>query len=167
MLVQVPQLRPRGAVTGTVAATTALLLRAGRWHPHERIVYWAGFETTNTSLVTTVIRPKAIMTGGSFRTTSKENARVVAFLRDRGLVLLGQVHTHPSSWVDHSEGDDTDAFMRFENYLSLVVPSYARRGLLPLASCGVHRFEAGVFRRLTNTEIESTFMLVPASKDFE
>lgn len=161
------QSRPRVAISEAVVAQTEMLLRVSRWRPHERIVYWGGFETHTSCLVTTVIRPNAVMTGGSFRTTSRENARAVTFLRSHNLVLIGQVHTHPSSYVDHSEGDDEDAFMRFENYLSLVVPFYARRGVLPLTTCGIHRFEGNFFRRLKTIEIENTFTVVPTSKDFE
>jgi proteasome lid subunit RPN8/RPN11 len=161
------QNRPRVAISEAVVVQTEVLLRVSRWRPHERIVYWAGFEMRTSCLVTTVIRPNAVMTGGSFRTTSQENAQAVAFMRSHNLVLIGQVHTHPSSYIDHSEGDDEDAFMRFENYLSLVVPFYARRGVLPLTACGIHRFEGNFFRRLTTREIENTFTVVPTSKDFE
>lgn len=119
----------------------------------------------NESFITTVIAPSAITTLGSFKTSSVSNARVIAYLANAGLELLAQVHSHPGNLVDHSQGDDDRAFMPYEGFLSIVVPQYARRGLVPLTICGVHIFEAGGFRRMNEREILSSFHIVDETAD--
>lgn len=142
-----------------------LWLKSAPWRGRESIVYWAGVKREDVWLVTTVIRPGAVGTRGSFKTSPADNARVIEFLSRAGLALLGQVHTHPSSYVDHSAGDDADAFMPKENSLSVVVPYYGRRGLRPLHRCGVHRYESGRFRRLSQAEIDADVCIVPTSRN--
>jgi proteasome lid subunit RPN8/RPN11 len=82
------------------------------------------------------------------------------YLASAGLELLGQVHSHPGSFVDHSEGDDEMALMPYDGFLSIVVPHYARDGMRPLATCGVHLFERARFRRLDDSEVEARFRVV-------
>ena len=114
-------------------------------------------------VITTVILPEAVTTYGSFRTSAAANARVVALLAAADLVLLAQVHSHPGRIVDHSAGDDADALMPYENFLSIIVPNYAKATMWPLDQCGVHRFEHGRFRRLRPQEVTSTITRVPTT----
>lgn len=158
--------RPAVAVTQMVIAASQRLLRCGWWHPTERIIYWAGIKRDGLWVVTTVIRPTAILTRGSFQTSLAANAEVVEYLASSGLSFIGQVHTHPGVGVGHSDGDDRDAFMPVENSLSLVVPEYGRKGILPLSICGVHRYEGGRFRRLGNAEVQATLCVTPGTKEF-
>ncbi len=158
--------RPVVAITHAAIQASERYLRAAFWGATERIVYWAGVKRPDVWVVTTVIRPDAIMTRGSFETSAAANAAVVTYLSDAGLSLIGQIHTHPGSFVDHSAGDDEDAFMPIENSVSIVVPNYGREGMLPLNRCGVHRYEAGVFRRLHGAEVAIFFCVVPLTRDF-
>lgn len=141
------------------------MLQCARWAPSEKIVYWAGVKRDGLWLVTSVVRPRAVLTRGSFKTSAGDNARVIAFLSEAGLALIGQVHTHPNDFVGHSTGDDRDAFMPVENAVSIVLPFYGRGGMLPLRRCGVHRYEGEVYRRLSDAEVESTFCIIPAVAD--
>jgi hypothetical protein len=160
--------RPLVLIAEPVLRLSEQLLRQRRaWRNHERVVYWAGFEIENRWIVTTVIRPQSQTTWGSFRTSAKANAEVVAYLSSTTLGLLGQVHTHPGESVDHSDGDDEMAVVAFENFLSIVVPHYGTRGMLPLQKCGIHRFESDQFRRLQATEISSSVRILTLLKDFE
>lgn len=127
---------------------------------HEGIVYWAGRRVVRENLVMTCIAPEARTTYGSFATTSHANARVVMYLADHGLELIAQVHSHPSAFVDHSDGDDERALMPYDGFVSIVVPRYARDGLRPLSSCGVHIFEISGFRRLSDAEVVARFHVV-------
>jgi hypothetical protein len=129
---------------------------------HERVVYWAGKQGVDHLVITTGIAPHAVTSRGSFRTSARANADMIGVLAARGIEIIAQVHTHPGDYVDHSEGDNEDALMPFQGFLSVVVPSYARRGVWPLTRCGVHRFEHGNFRRLSSGEVACTFRLVPA-----
>lgn len=158
--------RPMVAITEAVIRASEQYLHAGFWRPTEKVVYWAGIKREDVFTALTVIRPDARLTRGSFRTTPAANAEVIAFLSDRGLALVGQVHTHPGAWVDHSGGDDEDAFMPRENYISIVVPSYCRGGMLPIERCGVHRYEGRTFRRITGDELRASVCIAPLKQDF-
>ena len=132
---------------------------------HEGVAYWAGRRFSDGSVVTTCIAPEATTTCGSFETSSYTNARVVAYLASADLELLAQVHSHPEFYVGHSCGDDERALMPYEGFLSIVVPHYGQRGMIPLTGCGFHIFESGRFRRMAETEVESRFKLVDVFAD--
>jgi proteasome lid subunit RPN8/RPN11 len=87
------------------------------------------------------------------------------YLSSTGLELIGQVHSHPGEFVGHSKGDDRRALMPYEGFLSVVVPHYAREGMLPLTICGVHVFESSRFRRLQTVEVEAQFRILPEFSD--
>lgn len=158
--------RPVVAVLDTVMANSAAVLKGSARQPStERIIYWAGVKLDEVWLVTTVVRPNAVLQRGSFRTSAADNAAVVSYLSQAGLSLAGQVHTHPGPFVDHSHGDECDAFMPVENSLSLVVPFYGRGGMMPITNCGVHRFEGGSYRRLSDAEITSTICVIGSMVD--
>ena len=73
---------------------------------HEGVAYWAGRRAGGECFVTTCIAPAATTTYGSFDTSAHANANVVMYLASVGLELIGQVHSHPGRFVDHSDGDD-------------------------------------------------------------
>jgi proteasome lid subunit RPN8/RPN11 len=152
-----------------VFSATERLLRGPKFQlrKHERVAYWAGKDVGDESVVTTCIAPDAVTTPGSFRISHESNARVVMLLNNLRIVLIAQLHSHPGKWVEHSEGDITGAFMPFERFLSIVVPSYCRDGLLPLTKCGIYRFSKGRFGRLGKSEIENNFRIVPVSCDLQ
>jgi proteasome lid subunit RPN8/RPN11 len=158
--------RPVFAIAEIVVQACERYLQGAARDAHEKVVYVAGVKRPDVWIATTVIRPKARTTRGSFATSSAANADVVAFLSDVGLSILGQVHTHPGPFVEHSGGDDEGAFMPTENYLSIVVPNYGRQGMLPIERCGVHRYESGTFRRMFGEELTVTVCIVPLAKDF-
>ena len=132
---------------------------------HEGVVYWAGVPFDEAWVVTTVMAPKATTTVGSYTTSALANAMVVSRVNELRLQLLAQVHGHPHGWVGHSDGDNTGAFMPYEGFYSVVVPWYGSRGLLPLTTCGIHRYEGGSFVRLSDDEIEDRFVLLPTGVD--
>jgi hypothetical protein len=133
--------------------------------PHEGITYWAGVPSEKNWVVTTVLAPNATTTSGSYRTSAVDNAKVIARVNGLRLHILAQLHGHPGEWVGHSEGDNRGAFMPYEGFYSIVVPWYGHNGLLPLQQCGVHRYENGKFRRLTDTTLQRQFVVVPSSVD--
>lgn len=137
----------------------------GPGHSHEGIAYWAGRRAGGDCFVTTCIAPAAQTTKGSFETTAHTNARVIMYLANVGFELLGQVHSHPGAWVEHSDGDDARALMPYSGFLSIIVPDYARREMNPLTICGIHCFEGSEFRRLSNAEVEKSFRIVDEIAD--
>jgi proteasome lid subunit RPN8/RPN11 len=147
--------------TGLLDHTTAVLRASGGdQEAHEGIAYWAGHRAGDDAFVTTCIAPAATTTWGSFDTSARANARVVMYLANAGLELIGQVHSHPGRSVEHSDGDDERALMPYEGFLSIVVPYYASRGMRPLTTCGIHVFENSRFRRLGPSDVEARFRVV-------
>lgn len=156
---------PQLWVPVAVAKKTESLLRSYGKGRHEGVVYWGGVESPGGSVVTTALSPRAATTWGSFQTDVDANFEVVGALSRMGLTLVAQVHSHPGSWVDHSEGDDAGALVRFEGYWSVVVPQYAKHGMQPLGMCGVHLFQGGAFCRLSSDALEGRVHLLPAGID--
>lgn len=142
-----------------------LLRTYGDGQEHEGIVYLGGVEAADAAVAVVALSPDAQTTRGSFRTDLDANASVVQALGALDLSLVGQVHSHPGRWVDHSDGDDEGALVRFQGYWSIVVPSFARDGMQPLARCGVHVFRDGEFKRLTEAAIAARIRIIPASVD--
>jgi proteasome lid subunit RPN8/RPN11 len=70
-----------------------------------------------------------------------------------GAYLVGQIHSHPRTFVDLSELDESHG-IRIPNYLSLVCPYYAQRDST-IGECGVHVFEDRAYRRLEPVEAEN------------
>ena len=160
---------PKGVIwiAAAVVEHTIDVLRSSRGPggSHEGVAYWAGTRAGDNVFVTTCIAPAARTTKGSFATSSRTNAQVIMYLASANLELIGQVHSHPGSFVGHSDGDDERALMPYDGFLSIIVPDYARHGMLPLTCCGVHVFEKSHFRRLQPTEIEARFRVAPELRD--
>ena len=142
-----------------------LLRSYGDGEPHEGVVYLAGVETPEQSVALLAIAPTASTTWGSFRTDLNANAAVVSTLATHGLSLIGQVHSHPGEWVDHSESDDEGTLVRFQGYWSLVVPVFARRGILPLTQTGIHIYDQGRFARLADAAVSARVRMIPKAAD--
>jgi hypothetical protein len=75
------------------------------------------------------------------------------------------VHSHPTGATGHSLGDDDMVFMPFERMLSIVVPEYARFGLLPLNSLGVHQYQEGRWVLCSRESVHANFVAVPTLQD--
>lgn len=156
---------PRLVIAEAVLAETERLLRTFGHGQHEGVVYWGGLEGSGVSAAVCAFAPSATTNYGSFRTDAEANGRLIEDLGRRSLRLVAQVHSHPGAWVDHSDGDDLGALVRFAGFWSLVVPSFAVAGMRPLTRCGVHVFADGQFRRLTEIAIEARVQVAPASVD--
>jgi hypothetical protein len=144
----------------------AEMLRSyGNGEAHEGVVYLGGAELAEQSVALVAIVPVATTTRGSFRTDASANTALVSRLATLELTLIGQVHSHPSNWVDHSDGDDEGALVRFQGYWSLVVRAFARGGLLPLTRCGIHLYDQGRFARLTDEAVAARVCVIPQVVD--
>ncbi len=126
---------------------------------HEGFVYWCGSITSKEAKITTVIAPETSSSYGRVSTSHSSNFEFIKELNKRDLVHIAQVHSHPTDWVDHSDGDNNWAPFRSEGLVSIVVPNFGTTGMLPLHKCGVHRFEKGSFRRLSNNDVKRHFKI--------
>lgn len=153
-------------VPDLVATSTERLLTSyGGGDDHEGIVFWGGLETPQGSVALIAFAPSAVTTYGSFRTDCRANVELMSGLAEHGLTLVAQVHSHPGDWVDHSDGDDTGALVRFDGFWSVVVPEYAHSGMQPLHRCGVHLFGGGRFLRLSTAAVMARVHVLPPEVD--
>lgn len=145
---------------GAIRDTERVLLEYARKKPaNEGLVYWGGIEAGNIITIQIVIAPKTKSNFGMVSTSHRSNFDFVRTLNKFSLVQVAQVHSHPSDWVDHSLGDDTLAAFKTEGLLSIVVPEYCNRGMLPLTICGIHRYTRANFIRLSKKYINSHFVI--------
>ena len=91
----------------------------------EGIVYLLGQSDGATTLIVSVIRPRARTTRGSFSVSSAAMAQTVRTTVGFGLQVVGQAHTHPGE-AYHSEGDEKGARIAYSGYVSVVFPDYGR-----------------------------------------
>jgi proteasome lid subunit RPN8/RPN11 len=79
-----------------------------------------------------------------------------------GTYLVGQIHSHPGHFLDLSDVDRTYG-IRCQDYLSVVCPHYAQRAVTSFGECGVHLFDGGAYRRLSDTEVARRIALSAAA----
>lgn len=125
--------------------------------PHEGLVYWGGTRSGERVEITSIVAPKAKSRPQGIEVPRESYFEVIRALNKRGIIQVGQVHSHPGTWVDHSSFDDRGACSRVEGMLSIVIPSYAQQEVEGVSSCGVHRFAAGEFIRLSDDYAKEHF----------
>lgn len=128
--------------------------------PNEGFVYWAGKKDFNKIFINTVIAPRTESNWGSVVVSHESNVDLVLCLSENKLIHVGQVHSHPGDWVDHSAGDDSMAPFKMEGLLSFVVRQYGLKGINPLTECGVHRYDNRRFIRLSKKYIKTHFRII-------
>lgn len=147
-------------VSHKVVSSTIEVLNEYGSISHEGLVYWAGYQDKHNVKITTVIAPETESAESRVTVPSKSNFYVVKTLSKNRILHIGQVHSHPGSWVDHSYGDDEWASFKRHGLLSLVVPRYCMEGMLPFHKCGIHRFVEDKFLRLSDRYIKQHFRIV-------
>jgi proteasome lid subunit RPN8/RPN11 len=116
----------------------------------EGVALWLGRRFAGIVTVTHVValRGPGVTKRPDHLSISPELLNEVTMLAIRaGVYLVGQIHSHPGTWVDLSETDQLYG-IRMPGYLSVVAPHFARRPNIALAECGVHVFDRGAWRRL-------------------
>ncbi|MCX6344911.1 MAG: hypothetical protein NT018_07535 [Armatimonadetes bacterium] len=160
---QVNPLDQRLVISSTIINETLELLCSYRdkLGAHEGVVYWAGLFVPGCTVVVCVIAPEAITTAGSFTIGPQANARAISAAVRHGWRIVAQVHSHPSSKVDHSIGDDQEAFLPYPGYLSIVVPDYAMIPASSVAKWGFHAYCASGFQRLSSSSLQQQLLVIP------
>jgi hypothetical protein len=123
----------------------------------EGLVYWAGKVEGNKYYVTHAVAPKIKASRRDIYTTHESNGVVVEYLCDNDLVYIAQVHSHPGDWVEHSQVDNEETAFRSEGLVSIVVPVFSNRGILPWSQCGFHLFTDGAFKFLSTKYVNKRF----------
>jgi hypothetical protein len=132
---------------------------------HEGMVFLLGRELSDLTFFTAALAPDANHGRGHVICSAEAVAQAQQAAREHRLALLGQLHTHPKDWTDHSEGDDDLVFMPFEGMLSIVAPWYGRFGLRPVDSLGVHQFQDGRWVQATRESVAQKFRVIPSDFD--
>jgi len=158
---------------GRFALTEAALDAAERLLPtyrgpdgdHEGILFLLGYEIDDLTVFTAVLAPDADHGCGHVVCSREQILDASRAARANGLALLGQLHSHPHDSTYHSPGDDDLVLMPFEGMISLVAPHYARFGLRPLHSLGVHQYQDGKWVVADPAGVRSGFRIVPTAVD--
>ena len=144
--------------------TENVLLEYAKMKPsNEGFVYWGGVVDGTVISISLVIAPETESSYGRVSTSNRSNFDVVRALSANKVIEIAQVHSHPSDWVDHSEGDDEWASFKIEGLVSIVVPQYCKKGMLPLTSCGIHRYTNSDFIRLSKKYVTEHFKIINGS----
>jgi proteasome lid subunit RPN8/RPN11 len=160
---------PRGELRGTFMITEGAVTAAERLLPsfrgpdgdHEGMAFLLGRELRELTIFTSVLAPDADHGEGHVVCDPSAVSGAQRASREHGLAILGQVHSHPGSSTEHSEGDDTLILMPFEGMVSLVVPWYGRVGLRPLSGLGVHQYQDGRWVLIESNSVRKRLTVVP------
>jgi len=128
--------------------------------PCEGFVYWAGTKEGDSIYINSAIAPNTFSEPFKVMVSHEDNFQFIKVLAANSLIQIGQVHSHPGDWVDHSDGDDELAGGKVNGLISVVVPNYGVNGFMDFKKSGVHRYEKGKFIRLTNKYVNKHFQVL-------
>jgi hypothetical protein len=165
---------PTGPLRGKLIIVTSAWTDAERLLPtyrgrrgdHEGIAFLLGVRPAlDAMLITTAIAPAADHGPGHVVCNEQQMLAATLAGRELGITLLGQLHSHPSGWIEHSPGDDHLVFMPREGMVSIVAPNYGHTGLRPIATLGFHQFQDGRWVLIDSDSVAEEVTLLPASID--
>jgi proteasome lid subunit RPN8/RPN11 len=131
---------------------------------HEGLVYWAGRECGDVTVLTTAIVPDADHGPQRVEVSTRAVAAMSRSARSLGLGILSQVHSHPGDDTRHSDGDDSLILMPFEGMLSIVVGDFGR-AWSDLTTAGVHQFQKKRWVLCPPESISRQITVVPSCVD--
>lgn len=136
---------------------TEKILRIYGQDESEGLVYWAGTREGDRLIIDTAFAPKVEATRYGFHTTHLTNGHYVETINEMDRVHIAQVHSHPGSWVDHSYTDDEETAFRKTGLVSVVVPRFGSKSMVPFKRCGIHRYDNDKFERLSDGYVSAHF----------
>jgi len=110
-------------IAAEVMTAIEQILAPARSRRVEGIAYLLGRTDGTHACILSCVRVDSVSSAGSFHVRASEIGRVVDKASASGLQVVGQVHTHPFE-AFHSEGDDVGAQIRFDGFVSIVLPNY-------------------------------------------
>jgi proteasome lid subunit RPN8/RPN11 len=124
------------AATKTLARTGSILRRAGRV---EAACLWLGeLDDAGNGRVMAIVVPSQVNRPRNYSVTGEAMLEVAALARQHGWTVVGAIHSHPGSSVEHSTYDDQMTPSR--RAISIISPSYGRwAGPWP-QGLGVHEY---------------------------
>lgn len=127
---------------------------------HEGLVLWGGRQVDGFTAVTTVVRPRVEHSRGRVHVDEASFAAAARRIRDAGLVLVAQAHSHPGSDTRHSDGDDELIALPTEELLSIVAPAYGTE-FESLGDASVHQFQDDHWLLCSPESVEARTTIVP------
>lgn len=121
---------------------------------HEGLGLWFGNEVAGAVEVTHLVLPygPGLVTHALHLSLSmRAMSRLTRLARELDCYWAGQIHSHPGTMLDLSDVD-REMGIRVQGYLSIVCPHYAQRPTRATEECGVHVFDDGAYRRLSDRE---------------
>jgi proteasome lid subunit RPN8/RPN11 len=112
-------------VPAHVVASTLEILTEGGNARRECVVLWLGRRDGSGIRVIEAYRPEQVAAVDFFELPRSSIAALFEILRDKGLMVAAQIHTHPAE-AFHSAADDRWAIVRHVGALSFVLPYFAR-----------------------------------------
>ena len=110
----------------------------------ESLCIWAGRRTHESSEVTEVIFLDGIGGVEGFalfhRITREAVGEIFAILKDKGLQIIADVHTHPEEWVGLSRTDREHPLEYRIGFVSIVLPHFGRAEHNK-SGIGMHRYK--------------------------
>lgn len=131
---------------------------------HEGLVFWGGRKREDLGVITTVVLPEVEHSHGRVHVSRRSYGIAGRRARERGLLLLGQVHSHPGSDVRHSDGDDDLIGLPTEGMLSVVVPNFGV-GFQELSEAGIHQLQDGRWVLCSPESVEEGMTTMPQRLD--
>jgi proteasome lid subunit RPN8/RPN11 len=139
-----------------VVAGTGDALRTFGARGFEGLVLWAGTITNDVARVTRGLvppqHPIRDERGVGYFVEGESLFELNVHLHRSGLLLLGQVHSHPGE-AYHSEADDRYAIVTADGGYSLVAPDFG--DAFAIASCAVYRLTRGEWLPLSEDEVRA------------
>lgn len=112
-------------VNRRVVADTIAELRQRGAATTERFALWLGKRAASLVTIAELYVPRYEAASDYFHVDRQEMARLMIHLRERGLMIGAQLHTHPAE-AFHSLADDRWAIVRHVGALSIVLPEFGR-----------------------------------------
>jgi hypothetical protein len=129
----------------------------------EACLFWYGpRDAAGAGRVAAVVVPTQRNHWGAFHIDGAAMTAVARATARYGWRNLAQLHGHPGTMVAHSPEDDARAVSR--RALSLVLPRYGRGPGWP-TGLGVHAFDAGSWRLLTDQQAAARLQLLLGERD--
>jgi hypothetical protein len=131
---------------------------------HEGIVYWAGREVGDCTVLLQAIVPLAEHSHGRVMVSREEIGRTQRAARGNKLGVLCQVHSHPGADGRHSDGDDELVLLPFEGMLSIVAPRFGI-DLGSITAFCVHQYQDGRWVLCSPESVAPKLVVVPTVQD--
>jgi hypothetical protein len=148
MIIELPHCIDRLLVTPSILERSRELLDPFRLCRVEGCLLWYGFVLgPDTCLVTTCVCPAQESRPTTYKISSESMRDVRRRVRPHGLLLLVQIHSHPTR-AFFSQSDEQHALNNRSGALNMVVPDYGNtRWIDEDRFCMVERTEVGEWQR--------------------